>query len=74
MSTKDKFVKNLNRDLSIDWDRKIVSTRSVILDILYLLGVSIDETKYAHADGFEKFLKENDISVKLIKERIEDKS
>ena len=74
MPIKDKFLSHLKRDLSIDWNGKILSTRSVILDVLYLLGVSIDETKYSHADGFEKFLKENEVSVKLIKERIEDKS
>lgn len=71
MKTKEKLLKYLNKDKSIDWSRKALSTRSLILDLVYLLGISIDEKKYAHADGFERFLTENGVTLELTKEKVE---
>jgi hypothetical protein len=73
VKTKELFIKKLNVDKSIDWSRKTLPTRALILDTLYLLGISIDETKYAHADGFEKFLTENGVTLELTKEKVEQK-
>lgn len=72
MSVKKRFLASLERDKSIDWERKNLTTRCLILDVLYLLGIGIDEAQYAHADGFEKFLTENKVVLELTKERIEN--
>ena len=71
MSVKTKFLASSERDKSIDWERKVLSTRALVLDLVYLLGISIDEKKYAHADGFEKFLTENGVTIELVKEKVE---
>lgn len=62
---KTAFIKKLNEDKSIDWDFKILGQRSLILDALYLLGVSIDPIKYSQYTGFQLFLTENGVSIDL---------
>ena len=64
-TVKDRFVNSLLRDLSIDWDSKVLSNRVLILDVLYLLGISIDDKKYAQCSGFKKFLNENGIGAEM---------
>jgi len=66
---KEKFIKRLNGDRSIDWDRKILSERSLVLDVLYLLGVSIDEKKYAQYSGLREFAKIAGVELDLKKEK-----
>lgn len=67
---KDRFLEKLDSDDSIDWERKTLTTSSLIMDILYLLGVSIDSKKYGYHSGFEKFLSENGVSLSLKKTEI----
>ena len=71
MTVKKRFLEKIGRDKSIDWERKVLSTRALILDLVYLLGTSVDEKKYAHADGFEKFLTENGVTLELTREKVE---
>jgi len=66
-SVKNKFIERLNEDRSIDWKRENLTTRSLILDVLYLLGVSVDQEKYQQHSGFQQFLDENGVSLNLVK-------
>jgi hypothetical protein len=71
VKTKALFLKKLDVDSSIDWARKVLPTRALIFDTLYLLGISIDPTKYAYADGFKRFLAENGVTLELATEKVE---
>lgn len=58
------FIKKLQDDASIDWDFKMFGPRSLTLDVLYLLAVSIS-SEYAQYSGFKKFLDDVGVSVDL---------
>lgn len=64
-NTKATFLRKLDKDLSIDWEFKNLSKKSLVADTLYLLGVSIDEKKYSGYLGFKKFLEENNVDLNL---------
>ena len=64
---KTAFIKKLREDLSIDWDFKMLGQRSLTLDMLYLLGVSIDPVKYAQYTGFQRFLIDSGVSIEFKK-------
>ena len=72
MTVKEKFLTALENDKSVDWERETLSARALVVDVLYALAMSIDSVAYAHADGFEKFLTENGVTLNLAKERIEE--
>ena len=61
---KTTFIEKLSNDVSIDWEFNYLAPRSLILDTLYLLGVSIDK-KYSGYLGFKKFLEENNVNLNL---------
>lgn len=61
---KITFIEKLNKDLSIDWEFDYLTPRSLVLDTLYLLGVSIDK-KYSGYLGFKQFLEENNVDLNL---------
>jgi hypothetical protein len=71
MTVKDNFLTTLKNDKSVDWERKNLSTRTLVVDVLYTLAMSVDSAAYAHADGFEKFLMENGVILDLAKEKVE---
>ena len=71
MSVKTKFLTVLENDKSVDWERETLSARALIVDVLYALAMSIDSIAYAHADGFEKFLTKNGVTIDLVKEKVE---
>lgn len=62
-----RFLKKLGMDFTIDWTLKRLSARSLAVDVLYLLGLSIDSVKYGGVDGFIRFQKEIGIHVDLQK-------
>lgn len=66
MSTKEQFISKLQKDKSIDWECENMTTRSLILDVLFILAASVDSEKYKQFTGFEKFLKENNITIELL--------
>jgi len=72
MNVKNSFIRKLKEDKSIDWDRNMLPTRSLVMDVLYLLGVSINPVDYSYHDGFMKFLEDNGVEVSLNKEPIEN--
>ena len=61
---KDAFINKLSNDICIDWEFSVLSTRNLVIDTLYLLGVSINK-KYSGYLGFRKFLKENNVELNL---------
>lgn len=62
---KAAFIKRLREDKSIDWELRTLGQRSLILDVLYLLGISIDQQKNTWYSGFRKFLEEGGVTVDL---------
>jgi hypothetical protein len=62
---KAAFLTVLDGDKSIDWDRKVLSTRSLALDVLYLLAISINGGKYQYLNGFNDFLEETGIRITM---------
>lgn len=62
-SKAKEFTEKVLKDQSIDWDFKVLSEQSLALDILYLLGVSINK-EYSFHNGFIKFLDKCGLQIK----------
>lgn len=69
-TVKERFMTTLFGDQSIDWDFKMLGPRTLILDVIYLLGVSISRRKYKQCSGFKRFLRENGIDVEMRAEKM----
>lgn len=66
--SKKEFIKNVESELTIRWDN--IKPRAIAIDVLYILGVSLNKKKYSHLDGFNRFLDDTGLKLpKLFKKR-----
>lgn len=65
--TRERFLELVQNDKSIDWERKVLGERSLVLDIVYLLGISVDEKKYAYFQGMREFAKDCGVDLDMKK-------
>ena len=65
----DKFIDILKKDINESFKVvKNVHPKSLALDALYLIGITVNEKKYKWNMGFRKFLDDYDMKIRGVNE------